>query len=177
MADLHRAGGLAGLVGQVGQQGHPGEHAVPGLLEVHRPGVVVHVHGDLVHPGQGVHHQQVFPRPAQLGPREDVDALVALVFQGIDKPLPLDAGHVQHVQLRDHRLQAGHLDKGHLPLPHELTQVLRHRQVPGGDEEEADILKFGQRLDEGVDRPAVFQIAAQPHAQPVHRPPQAGDGG
>ena len=62
-------------------------------------------------------------------------------------------------------------------LPHKGPHVLGHRQLTGGDEEKLDALKLGQGLDEGVNRAAVLQIAAQAHGQPVHLAPQAGDGG
>ena len=177
-ADLHRSGVLVpGLEGQMLQQGHAGEHAVAGLLEVHRPGVVVHVHGDLIHPGQRVHHQHVLLGPLQLPAGEHIDALVPLVLQGVHKALLLDAGHVQHVQLGDDRLQAGDLGEPHVVLPHKDPHVVGDRQFPGGDEEKLDVPELGHGLDEGVDGAAVLQIAAQPKAQPVHPAPQAGDGG
>ena len=176
-ADLHGAGVQAGLVGQVGEQGHTGEHAVPGLVKIDGAGIVVHVDVDLVHPGQGVHHQQLLLGPVQLPAGKDVDALVPLVLQGVHEALPLDAGHVEHVQLGDDRLQAGDLGEPHVVLPHEGPHVLGDGQLPGGDEEELDALELGHGLDEGVDGAAVLQVAAQAHRQPVHLPLQAGDGG
>ena len=159
------------------QQGHPGEHAVPGLLEVHRPGVVVHVHRNLVHPGQGVHHQHMLLGPVQLPAGEDIDPLAPLVLQGVHKPLPLDSGHVEHVQLGDDRLQAGDLGEAHVVLQEKIPHIAGDRQLPRGDEEEAHPVKFRHGLDEGVDRPAVFQVPAQPDGQPVRLPQQAGHGG
>ena len=124
-----------------------------------------------------MHDQQFLLRPVQLPPGEDVDALAALVLQGVYEALPLDAGHVEHIQLRDDGLQAGDLGEPHAMLPHKGPHVLGHRQLTGGDEEKLDALKLGQGLDEGVNRAAVLQIAAQAHGQPVHLAPQAGDGG
>ena len=124
-----------------------------------------------------MHDQHIRAGPLQLAAGKDIDALVALVLQGVHKALLLDAGHVQHVQLRDDRLQAGDLGEPHLMLPHKDAHIVRDSQFPGGDQKELDVVELGQGLDERVDRAAVFQVAAQPNAQPVHAAPQAGDGG
>ena len=89
----------------------------------------------------------------------------------------MNAGHVQHIQLGNYRLQAGNLGERHVVLLQKGPHVPGHRQLLGGDEEKADLFKLGQGLDEGVDGAAVFQVAAQAHGQPVHPPQQAGDGG
>ena len=124
-----------------------------------------------------MHHQQVLLGTVQLPPGQDVDALVSLVLQGVHEALPLDAGHVEHVQLGDDRLQAGDLSEPHAVLPQEGPHILRDGQLPGGDEEKFDARELGHGLDEGVDGAAVLQVPAQPYREAVHLPPQAGDGG
>ena len=89
-----------------------------GPIEVDRPGIVVHVDGNFIHPGQGVHDQQFLLRPVQLPPGEDeIPFAGRLVLQGVYEALPLDAGHVEHIQLRDDGLQAGDLGEPHAMLP------------------------------------------------------------
>ena len=177
LPDLHRAWVHTLLIGQVCEQRHPREHAVAGLLEIDRPGIVVHVDGDLVHPGQRMHDQQVLPGPLQLAAGEHINPPVALVFQRVHKALPLNAGHIEHIQLGNDGLQSGDFHKPEATLLHERADILGHRQLAGGDEVKLHALELGQGLDEGVHRAPVLQIAAQPHGQAVHAPPKAGDGG
>ena len=114
--------------------------------------------------------------PVQLPPGEDIDALVALILHRVHKALLLDAGHIQYVQLGHHGLQTGDLGKAHVILLHEGADIVGYCQLPGGDEEEGDVLEFSQGFDEGVDSAAVFQVAAQADGQVVYFAPQAGDG-
>ena len=176
-ADGHRLRPAVGLAGQVHQQRHPGVHPAPSLLEVQSAGVVVHVQGDLVHPGQGVEDHHIRLRPRQLPLGEDVDALVPLVGQGVGETLPLDAGHIQNVQPGQHRFQAGDLPEPQAALLHEAARIVGDGQLTGGDEIELHVVEFGQGFDEGVDGAPVLQVAAQTDGHAVDGTTVALDGG
>ena len=124
-----------------------------------------------------MHDQQILLGSLQLGTGKNIDALAALVFQRIDEALPLDAGHVEHIQLGNDRLQTGDLHIPHAMLLHELTEVFGDGQLGGSDEVELDVLELFQCLDEGVDGASVFQVTAETDGKPVHTAAQLGDGG
>ena len=112
-----------------------------------------------------MHHQHAGLGPFQLAPGEDIDPLVALILQGVYKPLPLDAGHVEDIQLGDDGLQTGDLGEPHIVLTHEDPHIFGNGQIPGRDEEKLDIPELGHGLDEGVYRASVLQVAAQAESQ------------
>ena len=46
---------------------------------------------------------------------EDVAVLQAQIVLLVEKPLPLDTGHIEDIQLRHHLIQRGRLDVGDVP--------------------------------------------------------------
>ena len=86
-------------------------------LKVNGAGVVVHVHGDLVHSGKGMQHQHVRGGETELCLVQNVEILQADIILFIKEALPLHPGHVQKIQLRQALLQADDLFVGDAFFP------------------------------------------------------------
>ena len=101
-----RKNSLAYMDIQKGQdQGHPDIDAVLGLLEIDRPGVVVHIHGDFVDPGKGMEHQHIRRGQFHLLFVQDLEIFHADIILFIEETFLLHTGHVEDVQLRHHIFQ------------------------------------------------------------------------
>ena len=114
-----RLGGQADFAHELQNQRHAHELAVHHLLEIAGPGVGVHLHVDFVHPGQGVHHDHVRLGQAHFLLVQDIAVLEAQILLYAEKPLLLDAGHVQRVQIGQGFFQGFHF----------LIRYARFRQV------------------------------------------------
>lgn len=176
-ADGHLFRRAAALFGQSFQQGHANEHAIAGLLEINGPGIVIHLHGNFVDPGQGVHDQKIFLCFFQLFGCQNIHAAVALIRGHVGEALFLDTGHVQYIQLRDHGVKIGHFHMAQAMGVHIIDHIVGNGQFPGGNQIEFDVFEPGQGGDQGVDGASVFQVAAQSNAHIVHAAAQMHDGG
>ena len=105
---------------------------------------------------------------------QHIAVLQSGVLRKIVKPLLLDTGHIQHVQLGQAALQiSGFLVGDVLGIQLIVAHILGQLQLLGGDEDEADATVAAHGGDEGVNGTAVLQVAAQTDGQivqPAHLP-------
>ena len=78
-------------------QGHAHVFSVEGLAEVGGPRVIIHADADFVDPGQGVQDAHVLLGKLHLLGVQNVAVLQPGIGIRVREPLPLDAGHIQHV--------------------------------------------------------------------------------
>ena len=108
---------------------------------------------------------------------QNIGILQPLVLPGIVEALPLDAGHVQHVQGGHGFLQRGRFRVGNaLVFKHIVPDKPGNPQLCRGNQNKFDAFVAAHGLDEGVHRPAIFQIAAQTDGQIVQPPHFPGNG-
>ena len=159
---------LSSDVQQLQNQRHADVLAVLHLLEVAGTVILIHRHGDLIDTGQGMQDPQVRLGVFQLLRGEDVAVLQAQIVLLVEKPLPLDTGHIEDIQLRHHLIQRGRLDVGDVPaLDVLLLDVAGQLQLLRGDEYEADAGIAAHGGHQRVDGAAEFQVAAQADGQIV----------
>ena len=108
---------------------------------------------------------------------EDVAVLEPLVFPWVVEALPLDAGHVQHVKLGHGFLQRGHFRVGDsLIFKNIIPNKTGNFQLFRGNQNKLNALVAAHGLDQGVDSPAVFQVAAQTDGEVIQPPHFPGNG-
>ena len=108
---------------------------------------------------------------------EDIAVLQTDIVFLVEETLLLDAGHVEDVQLGHGLLEAAGLLVGDVVgLEHVGDDVVRHPQLLGADEDEADVLAARHGLDEGVDGASKLEVAAQADGQVVQTALAAADG-
>ena len=99
---------------------------------------------------------------------ENVAVLEPLVFPWVVEALPLDAGHVQHVELGHSFLQRGHFRVGDsLIFKNIIPNKTGDFQFLRGNQNKLNAFVAAHGLNQGVDSPAVFQVAAQTDGQVV----------
>jgi len=109
---------------------------------------------------------EVFFRVLQLIRREDVAVLQAQVFLLAEKALPLDAGHIQDVQLSDDAFKIRGLDVRYVVfLQHVVFNIAGQLQLLRGYEHHIQPLVAGHGGNKGVDGAAEFQIAAEANGE------------
>ena len=158
-------------------QRHAHIFAVECLTEIGGSGVVVHGHADFVHPGQGMEHAHLLFGQLHFFSGQHIAVLQPLILPGVVKPLPLNPGHVQNVQLGQGIFQGGDLLIGNVQLlenikPHKARQL----QLLGGNQHKFDAGIAAHGLNERVDGAAVFQVAAEADGQVIQVSHLPGDG-
>ena len=103
-------------------------------------------------------HLHVVARALEVGGAQHELCLHVGVFGRI-QTLFLHAGHVENIHVAHHLFDAGVQAPLNAFFVQHVENVLRHRQRVRGDEEEAVAVKFRQRLGQGVDGAAIFQVA------------------
>ena len=99
---------------------------------------------------------------------EDIAVLQADIVILIEKPLPLHPGHVEDVQLGHSLLQrSGLLIVNAVFLQQVGTHTLRHTELLRGNEHKTNIRIPGHRTNQGMDRPAKFQVTAAANHQRI----------
>ncbi len=119
---------------------------------------LIHVGGDLIDTRQRVQHFHVTACALKIAGAQDELRLDVGVLRRI-KTLFLHAGHIQNIHLGHHLFDAGVQAPRDAFLIEHIEDVLRHRQRVRGDEVEAVAVELRQRLRQGVDGAAIFQVA------------------
>ena len=106
---------------------------------------------------------------------EDVAAAEPLIFGRIGEALPLDAGHVDDICFGQGLLEIGRL-LDHNPAGAQIVSDLaRHPQRVGGDKDQLAVI-VPVKLDAGVHRAAILQVAAEHDGVAVDPSPLRPDG-
>ena len=106
-------------------------------------------------------HQHVLFRTLQLFRGQLVVALEVFIFLRARKPLTLDAGHIQHIQLRQHFLDAARLTERHVMTFQELHHVIRQGEHIGRDQIDLHVVISLEKMEQRMYCAAIFQITAQ----------------
>ena len=110
---------------------------------------------------------QVAPGAGQARGGEHVAVLQAQIVLLVEEALLLHAGHVQDVQLGQHRVQIVRLHVFQLLFLQHVLDVAGQLQLGGGNQHEPDALVARKGVDEGMDGAAELQIAAEAHGHAV----------
>ena len=68
---------------------HPDEFAIQSLPEIRGPGIVIHLHGNLVHPGQRMQDTHAFFGGSQFFRGKNIAVFQADIIRFIEETLPL----------------------------------------------------------------------------------------
>ena len=163
---LYRIG--FGLTQQLQDQGHTHVFAVEGLTEVSGSGVIIDLDGDLIDAGQRMQHGHFLLGKAHLLGSQHIAVLQALILCLVIKTLPLDTGHIQHIQRAHDFFHGFHFGVGDLVLfQHIIADIAGQLQFLGGDQDKLDALVTTHGFDQRMDSAAVFQVTAQADGQIV----------
>jgi len=157
-------------------QGHADIDSVLGLAEIGGSFVLIHLHRDLIHSGQGVKHQHIFPGQFHLGSIQDIEILQADIILFVKETLLLDSGHIQEIQLGHYIFQADHFLEGNVFLLQHFGDIIRHPKLLWGDEYEFGAGIAHKGIDERVNGPPKFQITAQAYGKVIQMSLQRTDG-
>ena len=124
-----------------------------------------------------MHNQKILLRGSELAPVQDINPLEPVIFQRIGEPLPLNPGHVEHVQLGHGGLQVCNFYKFQALFLHKFHHIRRNRQISGGNQVEPNPREHGKGLDEGMHRAPILEVAAKSHIQVTDFAPKGGNGG
>ena len=113
-------------------------------------------------------HYAVFLGVVHLARVKYVASGQAFVDLGVFEALALDAGHVQHVQIRQGFFQVGGLRKRDAVGLHFFYHVLRQFELFGGDQHEAVALVAAHGGYQGVHGAPVEQVAADAYLEAAH---------
>src|SRR6267143_1324984 len=118
----------------------------------------VHLRGDLREARERMHDDESALRVSEEGLNDAVRSRDALVLLRIRETLPLDPGHVQHVGVADHFLEAVRDSERETLFLHMLENLSGHLEGRGADERQVGA-EFRQGVREGMDGPSVLEVA------------------
>ena len=147
------------------------------LIEVGGVRVVVHIQFNLIDAGQRVQYWHI--RLCQLKHLgiEFIASFQPKIIFFVEKTLLLNAGHVEHIQMRQLCFEVGSLLVGLMERRQCLVlDVLGDAQFLRRNEHKPISLKLAEGCGQGVDRPAKFEIAAKANSQVIEPPFALADG-
>ena len=157
-----------GILQKLQDQRHTHVLAVERLAEIGSTGIVIHLHADLIHTRQRVQNPHGGLCREHLLCSQHIAVLQTLVFLRVIKALPLNAGHVQYIQLRNGILQGSSLPVFHAVfLQHLVLHIIGKLQFLGGDQHDLNIGIAAHGCDQRMNRSAIFQIAAATDRQVI----------
>ena len=121
-------------------------------------------------------HQHVGPRQLHFFLVQNIEILQAHVILFVEEALSLHTGHVEKVEVSDDVLQTLYLlVMLSVRLQHILADIAGELKLLRGNAHEIDIVVTHQRLDQGMDGTAEFQVSAQADGQMIETALQGAD--
>ena len=112
-----------------------------------------------------MHHAHIGARQPHFIGGQDIAVLQGLIQRGIEKAFPLNAGHVQDIQIGQRVFERRGLGIGDAHAVHAVDHVIGHAQRFGRDQHETDAGIAAHGGDQAVHRAPVLEVAANADGQ------------